>query len=118
MKTGACRYCGQTRAFDVREAVSDAELDEMATEQCDCAEAKLQRERQERLETAKRWAQREFEATEDLLRTVQSAIKAAFEGVADHVTVKVGRNTYKIDTDSDGLIRIKQTYKESTETVF
>lgn len=118
MKTGACKYCGQTRAFDVREAVSDAELDEMATEECTCSEARYQRERREKLERAEAWARETFTGTDNLLQTILCAVKATFEGSADRVTIKAGKNTYKIDTDADDLIRFKNTYKESSDTTF
>lgn len=46
------------------------------------------------------------------------AIRATFEGAIDYVTVKIGKRTHKIDTDSDGMIRIRSTFRDSNEETF
>lgn len=46
------------------------------------------------------------------------AIRSTFEGSIDYVTIKIGKKTHKIDTDSDGMIRIRSTFRDSNEETF
>lgn len=125
MRKGACLYCGQIRMIeedDMLRAVMEGveagkEADILATRQCDCEDAARERERKERREAAGEWARSTFSEQDGSLQMIQSAIQTTFEGAIDSVTVKINKYTHKIDTDSDGMIRIKTTYKESkTET--
>ena len=52
------------------------------------------------------------------MQLVLCAIRATFDGNVDYATIKIGKNTHKIDRDSDGMIRIKTTYRDSNEETF
>lgn len=117
-KTGFCKYCNQARLVEVPEGFSPADINEQATNECDCDEAVRQRERRARMEAAGAWAQNVFSKHDGQLQTVLCAIRSTFEGTIDSVTVKIGKRTHKIDTDSDGMIRIRSTFRDSNEETF
>lgn len=117
-QTGFCRYCNQARMIDAPEGLSAADLNELASEECDCDEATRQRERRAKMEAAGTWAQNIFSKQDGQLQTVLCAIRSTFEGAIDYVTIKIGKQTHKIDTDSDGMIRIRTTFRDSNEETF
>lgn len=114
--SGICKYCGQARMIQAPEGISGAAANEQASQECDCDEATRQRERIMRMQAAGEWAQNTFR--ESQLQCALCAIKSIFEGSIDYVTIKISKNTYKIDMDSDGMIRIKTVYKDSNEETF
>ena len=115
---GFCKYCGQSRIIEAPEGFSAADLNEQASDECDCDEARRQRERREKTEAAGMWAKNIFSRENGQLKTVLCAIRSTFEGSIDYVTVKIGKRTHKIDTDSDGMIRIRSTFRDSNEETF
>ena len=117
-QTGFCKYCNQARIIDAPEGSSPADLNEQASAECDCDEAARQRERRAKMEAAGAWAKNVFSNQDGQLQTVLCAIRSTFEGSIDYVTVKIGKQTHKIDTDSDGMIRIRTTYRDSNEETF
>lgn len=117
-QTGFCKYCGQARIIKAPEGLSTADLNEQASDECDCEEARQQRERRAKMEAAGMWAQNMFSRENGQLQTVLCAIRSTFEGAIDYVTVKIGKKTHKIDTDSDGMIRIRSTFRDSNEETF
>ena len=116
--TGFCRYCNQARIIDAPQGSAPEELNELATNECDCDEAIRAREKKMRMEAAGLWAQNTFSKESGQLQVVLCAIRATFEGAIDYVTVKIGKRTHKIDTDSDGMIRIRSTFRDSNEETF
>ena len=114
--SGICKYCRQARMIQAPEGISGEAANEQASQECDCDEAVRQRERIMRMQAAGEWAQNTFRDTQ--LQTVLCSIKSTFEGSIDYVTVKIGKNTHKIDRDSDGTIRIRTTFKDSNEETF
>ena len=115
---GFCKYCGQSRIIEAPEGFSTADLNEQASDECDCDEARRQRERRAKMEAAGMWAQNMFSKENGQLQTVLCAIRSTFEGSIDYVTIKIGKKTHKIDTDSDGMIRIRSTFRDSNEETF
>lgn len=93
-------------------------MNEQASDECDCDEARRQRERRAKMEAAGMWAQNMFSRENGQLQTVLCAIRSTFEGSIDYVTIKIGKKTHKIDTDSDGMIRIRSTFRDSNEETF
>lgn len=116
--TGFCRYCNQARIIDAPEGLSGQAYNDIASEECDCAAAVRQRERRQRMEAAGQWAKNIFGKTDGQLQVALCAIKATFDGAVDYVTLKIGKNTHKIDRDSDGMIRIRTIYRDSNEETF
>lgn len=117
-QTGFCKYCGQLRFIEAPEGFSAADRNEQASDECDCNEARHQRERRAKMEAAGMWAQNMFSKENGQLQTVLCAIRSTFEGSIDYVTIKIGKKTHKIDTDSDGMIRIRSTFRDSNEETF
>lgn len=116
--TAFCKYCKQARMIDAPDGLSAADYDELATNDCDCDEAQREREKRAKMEAAGMWAKNVFSQSDGQLQCVLCAIRATFDGNADYVTIKIGKNTHKIDRDSDGMIRIKTTYRDSNEETF
>lgn len=117
-QTGFCRYCNQARMIEALDGLSAADLNELASQECDCDEATRQRERRAKMEAAGAWAKNIFSNQNGQLQTVLCAIRSTFEGAIDYVTIKIGKQTHKIDTDSDGMIRIRTTFRDSNEETF
>ena len=115
--TGFCKFCNQSRIVEAPDGLSGADYNEIATQECDCDEAMREREKRAKMEAAGMWAKNIFSKSDGQLQLVLCAIRATFEGNVDYATIKIGKNTHKIDRDSDGMIRIKTTYRDSdTET--
>lgn len=117
-QTGICQYCGQAVFVEAPEGAPGEYLNELATACCECDEAKRQRKRKERMKKAGEWARQYFSQNDGQIQAVCCAIKAVFENNFDYVTIKAGKKSYKIDLDSDGMIRIKTTYRDSNEETF
>ena len=117
-QSGFCRYCNQLRMVEAPEGASGADLNEQATEECDCDEAVRQRNRRMKMEAAGEWARNIFSQEDGQLQVVLCAIRATFEGAVDYVSLKIGKRSHRIDKDSDGMIRIRTTYRESNEETF
>lgn len=116
--TGFCRFCNQARMIDAPEGSGPEDLNDLATEDCDCDEAIRQRERRARMEAAGLWARNTFSKEDGQLQVALCAIKATFDGSVNFVTIKIGKHTHKVDQDKDGMIRIRTTYRDSNEETF
>lgn len=116
--TGICRYCGQIRMITAPDGLSGEDYNELATEECECNEAQIQRNRRAKMEAAGLWAKNIFSQNNGQLQLMFCAIKATFDGSVDYVTIKIGKNTHKVDVDGDGMIRIKTAYRDSNEETF
>lgn len=115
---GICRYCGQVRFVEAPEGLPPEDVNQLATDQCDCAAASRAREKKRRMQAAGAWAQGVFGNNNGQFQTVCCSIRSVFENEFDYVTIKAGKRTYKIDRDSDEMIRIKTTYRDSSMEEF
>lgn len=119
MKTGACRFCGQIANLDTNIEDSEA-LDMMATERCECPQAKDKRKEDAQRAKICKWITKEFEsgplaANANLM---QKAIEAVDEGTVESVSVKIGHITYDVKyKDKIGVVARKTT-KHAEETAF
>ena len=50
--TGVCRYCGSLRIVNAAAEMTQTELDAIASEECDCDQAKFERDKQTKKEIA------------------------------------------------------------------
>lgn len=116
--TGFCKYCNQAQMIEAPDGLSAADYNELATAACSCDEAMREREKRAKMEAAGMWAKNIFSQQDGQLQLVLCAIRATFDGNVDYATIKIGKNTHKIDRDSDGMIRIKTTYRDSNEETF
>ena len=117
-RTGACRYCGQIGMIDVLEGTEDQTVDDLVSEQCNCAEARHQRKRRKQLAAANAWAEEKCGESEEFLLAAKSAIAAVFENKVDNVKIKAGKVTIMFDTDTSGQIRVRMSMKENWEETF
>lgn len=104
--------------IEAPDGLSAADYNELATAACSCDEAMREREKRAKMEAAGMWAKNIFSQQDGQLQLVLCAIRATFDGNVDYATIKIGKNTHKIDRDSDGMIRIKTTYRDSNEETF
>lgn len=115
---GICKYCRQVIMVEAPEEWPAAEVNQKATEQCDCPDAKRERNRRKRMQKAGEWARARFSENDGQLQMVCLAIKTVFDSDFDKVTIKTGREVFRIDVDKDGMIRIQREYKEQNKNMF
>ena len=117
MRIGYCKYCGQSMTLETEQDGPQELLDEKATWNCKCTEAKVQRERTERLE-------RVYEYIDNLFADQKTAelFKGTAEAVVEYRIAKaVVTDTewkYSIFKDSDGDIHIDRQKSVKEETSF
>lgn len=117
-RSGICKYCRNLVIVDAPEDYSDQEVNDLATEKCDCSEAKKERSRKARMKKAAEWAKDRFSQNDGQMQTVICAIMAVFDGGFDKVTIKAGKETYKIDKDKNWMMRIQHEYKDQRREEF
>ena len=117
-QTGFCRYCNQVRMIKAPVGCSPEDRNDIATKECDCTEAKMARTREAKMEAAGAWAKNVFSQEQGQLQLILCAIRSTYEGSVDYATVKIGKHTHKVDKDSEGMIRIRTTYRDSNEETF
>ena len=116
--SGICKYCNQVQLFEAPDGLSELDYNDIASDKCDCVGAKAARKKKERFKAAGLWAKDKFSQEDGQLQLVLCSINATFNGEVDAVSIKIGKHTHKVDTDKDGMIRIKTTFRESNEEKF
>ena len=111
-RKGECKYCRSMRIVNSEEELSQEELDRIASEECDCAGAKLARKKEESRRFAYEYADGLFESKPEARELMRAAITAVSEGTVNKATIKVGKNTYTITINSDSEIKIQKVYKD------
>lgn len=107
---GACKYCGQTYQLETSGMATQEQLDQWATEKCDCPPAKVHANRKERIKRAQQSICELFpEGREAVRETLNNVIGPIYEGVLDKVTIKSGNMTSCIYLNGDGEIVIERT---------
>lgn len=115
-KYGLCIYCGQSRMVEVFEgdlakASSEEEyVNLIATEECDCHEAKHQRHIKQQIEAAKiyinQYFKKDFPTTADVL---SNAVEKIVEGKFVKITIDTGQKVKGIvQINSKGNIRVQR----------
>lgn len=94
-KNGACRFCGQIKLVEALEEFNEDELNELATEQCNCYEAQNYISRLYRKEKADFRIEELFgsgnkpELTDARMQMLHQAAGYVVDGIAEKVTVEV-----------------------------
>ena len=125
---GNCHYCGQTRLIEALDpdAVTQNDLDDMATASCNCPQARARRNELEQMEAAELYVNRLSEdlATdkdapyvEDLRRGMMAAVDTVWKEGADNITFKVNGKAVKIHRTAD-KIKFSTSWKCSSEVEF
>lgn len=110
---GTCKYCGQTKMIQTVAPVSQAELDNMATDMCMCPEAEKERRKKERKERIADFVDKHFK-DEELRADIHDAIDKIWdpEHRRKHTLTSISLQpsedmTIKIWKDADFNLRIK-----------
>lgn len=121
---GGCKFCGQTANIEVLQDWEGHEWDELATELCDCTEAKCYTYKKKRKEKAKQaieeqfGAERENAVGEDIVSILKSIIDLAVEDRINSGTIDIGNGIRaKIGVNAKGFIKVERikTEKSSKE---
>jgi hypothetical protein len=110
---GFCQYCGQAAIIETVGEVSQAELDSMATDKCNCKEAQTERRKRERREKINKYVDKKF--PECLRQFVHDAITFVENYDADKITINFDSQTCTIYMDSDSWLHIKIQRREDDE---
>lgn len=120
-KQGACRFCGQIRALEVDNTWKPAELDELATELCECVDASWYATQKRRKENAAKAVEEQFGAEgerckPEVLSLLEAAVNEVAEMRVNSVSIDIGNNVKaKIGMNNKGLIKVEKT-KTQKET--
>lgn len=110
---GTCKYCGQTKMIQTIAPVSQAELDNMATDMCMCPEAKTERRKKERKAKIDAYINKHFSPqTADF---VHNAVEMVEQFIVDKISINMDSKTYTIWIDSDSWLHIKMQKREDDE---
>lgn len=103
---GFCRFCGQSRVIYTVGEMQQAELDDMATEQCTCAGAEADRREKNRKEKVNKYVQKHFDP--ELRNLIYGIIPMVEQKDLLKVTLALPDDrTTNIWLDSDDYLRIK-----------
>lgn len=115
-KTGTCRYCGQSIFIDTVGEVTQAELDNMATDRCMCPAADQARRKKERDQKIEEFVNDHFKGR------VRDKIYQAIEDVTDYnndiveITIKTGSEwTIRVYVDSEYYLHIRAKITDNYE---
>lgn len=126
-KTGACRFCGQTKIIEVPADYTQKEVDEEVTLECKCDEAKeyqARKEEEEQIEMSKTSA---MGTTFELFHNDYPEVETILNSCIDHlvtkrmkkVTIGTGTKVTGTISISKGTIKVerieKSTYTRETE---
>lgn len=114
IQSGACKFCGQIYQFETIGLASGKNLDDWATEKCDCAEAQYHTERMKSLEGAKENIKKFFEKVpisgEIAITILNMAASAIYEDKIESISVDLGNGCKgKISQNSKGKIKVERT---------
>lgn len=120
-KQGACRFCGQIMELEVDDTWKPGELDELATELCECVDATCYAMQKKRKENAAKAVEEQFgqegeRCKPEVLSLLEAAVNEVAEMRVNSVSVDIGNNVKaKIGMNSKGLIKVEKT-KTQKET--
>lgn len=106
--TGTCKFCGQSVFIDTVGEVTQAELDAMATEKCNCPAADQERRKKEREQKTEEFVNKHFKGR------IRDKIYQAIDDVTDsnngiiEVAIKTSTDwSIRVYVDSDYYLHIK-----------
>lgn len=106
---GSCQYCGQVHQFETGGMCSQEQLDEWASEKCDCGEAKEARKMKEQEVKAEINIGKLF-GEYDAAPILRAAVHPVAICAIDSVTVNIGNGVKgTIKLTGKGKIQVKKT---------
>ncbi len=113
IQIGTCRFCGQTYQLETSGRCSEEQLNEWATEKCDCSEAKEEREVKAAEEKAAKNIERLF-GKYDTGAILKAAIHSVSICAVDSVVVNVGNGVKATLKLNKGKVQVKKTITEES----
>ena len=111
MRKGVCRYCGQVRMVSSEPSAQQTDVDTIASKECDCTEAKIQKSRDQRYEKASQNIVNIFPDKKEITEILDMAARMIVNYKIDSVAVKCGKVTAKVSTTSKGSIKVSRIEK-------
>lgn len=106
MQQGTCDYCGQSMTLQTVGELSQAELDAMVTDKCNCPEAKSARRKKERKERIDSFVKKHFDP--EVGNLIYNVIPMVEQSDLTNFSVTLpDERTVKIWVDADAYLRIK-----------
>lgn len=112
MRNGICKYCGQIRM--VKSDAPSEDADTLASKECDCSGAKIQRDKDKKYEKAKRNIEIIFKRDPDTAEILNMAARKIADDEIDGIAVKCGKMTAKISVTGKGTIKVTKQEKEES----
>lgn len=115
---GACKFCGQTRMVKTIGDITQSKADEIATNECNCKDAKVFQNRESKIKKAQEWVRLRFEHQPNIQEVFNVAVKAVANHDIEKTSIKEGDWTHNIFLDSDGYLNVKSSKKVEEEVDF
>lgn len=113
-RTGTCYYCHQQRFVEhCSTDMTQDEVNEEATRECDCDEARIARELSNTVAAVKRNIEENMDLRPDLKEAVKAMLEPVAAGQAKNCTIKVDDNTVIKINVSKGRLNCVRTVKEN-----
>lgn len=124
IQTGGCRFCGQTAALEVPVDWTEEEIDEYATEKCDCSEAWLYAHEKEKKEKAAEIIDSLFEEEIknewielEQIQFLNTCALWVIKRFVKKITVDISKKTKIVIEDGNKGIKIKREDKKHKESL-
>ena len=121
MLQGCCRFCGQIVVVEAPEECTVEKLDELATGECQCDEAKRYQIKKKRKEKANKAIEEQFgeNSKHPLMEDIKQYLKTAADMIVEYrinsVTVDIGRGIKaKIGTSAKANVKVEKIVTEKT----
>lgn len=113
-RMGTCYYCHQQRFVEaVDTETTQEEVNEIATRECDCEEARIARELSNTVAAVKRNIEENMDLRPDLETAVKAMLEPVAAGQAKNCTIKVDDNTVIKIYVNKGRLNCVRTIKEN-----
>ena len=107
IKVGFCHFCGQGHQYpDVTVETTQEDLDELATDQCSCSEAKSFKRQKERRERVNKYISTNF--SDEAVPTIKEIVQLVEHGEFSQAVLTSNLTGWKttMKTDKDGYLVI------------
>ena len=107
IKVGFCHFCGQGHQYpDVTVEATQEDLDELATDQCSCSEAKSFKRQKERRERVNKYISTNF--SDEAVPTIKELVQLVEHGEFSQAVLTSNLTGWKttMKTDKDGYLVI------------
>lgn len=116
IRYGTCKYCGQINRMDTVGQCTEKQLNDWATEMCDCSGARVEKKRAETAEKARSNIEKLFREnypdTADILRM---AVGPVTKNIIAGITVDTGHGIKgKVTLTSKGKVKVEQIVSRKT----